>query len=92
MTSPISAPHITFLASPLPTPQEYFPPSLARTMFVEDYTSEYGVPPEFWDGAAAIMGNSVAQWGQSYNPSKIRRLAQRAVNAHAAYVEQRRED
>jgi hypothetical protein len=65
---------------------KYFPPSMARTVFVEDYTSEYGVEPDMWDGAAVIMGNSTAQWRASYNPSRKRRVAQRAVRGHEAYV------
>jgi hypothetical protein len=65
---------------------KYFPPSLARTVFVEDYTSEYGVEPDMWDGAAVIMGNSTAQWSASYNPSRKRRIAGRAINGHEAYV------
>ncbi len=65
---------------------KYFPPSMARTVFVEDYTSEYGVEPEMWDGAAVIMGNSTAQWRASYNPSRKGRVAQRAVGVHEAYV------
>lgn len=68
--------------------QPYFAPSLARTMYVEDYTSEQGVHPDMWDGAAAVMGNSVNVWS-SYNPSKRKRAAQRAVDAHTEYVTRR---
>ena len=66
-----------------------FPPSAARTAFVEDYTSGNGVPPEMWDGAAVVMGNSVDQWGKTYNRSRSSRLAQGAVNIHAEYVDRR---
>ena len=66
---------------------ETFPPNDARTMFVETYTSDTGNAPEFWDGAAVVMGNSVQQWGASYNPSKRSRLAQQAVDAHQAYAQ-----
>jgi hypothetical protein len=65
---------------------ETFPPNDARTMFVETYTSDTGNAPEFWDGAA-VVGNSVQQWGASYNPSKRSRLAQQAVDAHQAYAQ-----
>jgi hypothetical protein len=76
-------------ATSLPEGLAYFPPSLARTVFVEDYTSEFGVEPDGWDGAAIIMGNCVNQWRKSYNPSGRNRGAQRAVNAHAAYMDAR---
>ena len=65
---------------------QYFPPSLARTAFVEDYTSEFGVEPDMWDGAAVIMGNSTEQWRASYNPSRRGRNARRAIGGHEAYV------
>ncbi len=65
---------------------KYFPPSLARTVFVEDYTSEYGVEPDMWDGAAVIMGNCTTQWKASYNPSRKRRNATQALSCHEAYV------
>jgi hypothetical protein len=71
---------------------EYFPPSKARTVFVEDYTSRYGVEPDMWDGAASVMGNCVRQWEASYNPSRRQRLAQKAVEAHAQYSARRMED
>lgn len=61
--------------------QEYFPPSTLRTMFVEEYTSAHGAEPEMWDGCAAIMGNSVAQWRQNYNPSAKKRAADRAIQS-----------
>ena len=61
----------------------YFRPSLGRTIFVEEYTSAAGAPPELWDGAAAVMGNTVRQWNATYNPSRKRRMAQGAVGAHA---------
>jgi len=65
--------------------QAYFAPSLARTMFVEDYTGAHGAEPEFWDGCAAIMGNTPAQWGASYNPSRKRRAAGQAVSSFHAW-------
>lgn len=61
--------------------QEYFPPSLLRTMFVEEYTSAHGAEPDMWDGCAAIMGNSVAQWSRSYNPSAKRRKAKASIHS-----------
>ena len=64
----------------------YFPPNLARTVFVEQYTSANGMPPEMWDGAAAVMGNHVETWGVHYNPSARKRKAQKAVDAHQALV------
>jgi hypothetical protein len=65
---------------------KYFCPSLGRTVFVEAYCAEEGVPPDMWDGASICMGTSVAQWAQSYNPSRKKRLAQRAVDGHAAFM------
>lgn len=64
----------------------YFPPSGARTAFIEDYTSLNGVEPAMWDGASAIMGNSTKQWNASYRPTRVAREAQRAVDAHAGYT------
>ena len=60
---------------------KYYPPSRARTIFVEEYTAVHQHEPDMWDGAAAVMGNSVEQWRQTYNPSRKRRLAQMAVDA-----------
>ena len=54
---------------------EYFCPSKARTVFVEEYTKLHGQSPDLMDGAAAIMGNSVEQWHATYNPSRKRSLA-----------------
>lgn len=70
---------------------DYFAPSCARTVFVEDYTSMHGVAPELWDGAADVMGNCVAQWAKSYNPSRKARRVQQAVEQHAAYSARRLE-
>jgi hypothetical protein len=70
-----SAPHIP-----------HFAPTLARTSFVENYTSEYGLRPEMWDGAAAIMGNSVNTWFKNYNPRHRNKKAQEVVAMHSRYV------
>jgi hypothetical protein len=59
--------------------QGYFAPSVARTMFVEEYTGAHGAEPEYWDGCAAIMGNTTAQWRANYNPSRKRRAAGQAL-------------
>ena len=72
------------MARTAPASLSYFRPTLARTIFVEDYTSNAGVAPEHWDGAAAVMGNSVRQWDATYNPSKRSRQAQGAVAQHGA--------
>ena len=61
---------------------QYYPPSRARTIFVEEWTAVHQEEPDMWDGAAAVMGNSVEQWRQTYNPSRKRRLAQLAVDTH----------
>jgi hypothetical protein len=61
---------------------QYFPPSLARTIFIENYVACNGREPELLDGAAAIMGNTAAQWQKSYNPSRKRRAAAMAVLQH----------
>jgi hypothetical protein len=70
-------------AAPMGVP--YFRPTLARTVFVEAYTAETGMPAETWDDAAAVMDNSVPTWRQRYNPSARSRAAQRAVEAHAQF-------
>jgi hypothetical protein len=60
-----------------------FPPSVGRTIFIEDYSSCQH--PDKWEGAALIMGNTPNQWRASYMPSKKQRLVQAAVDNHAAY-------
>jgi hypothetical protein len=70
--------------------QEYFAPSVLRTMFVEEYTAAHGAEPEMWDGCAAIMGNSVPQWRKHYNPSAKRREAAAAIESHTALREKRK--
>jgi hypothetical protein len=67
----------------------YFAPSGARTAFVEDFTSNNGVEPAMWDGAAHIMGNTTRQWGASYRPTRVGREAQRTVDAYEAYTNAR---
>ena len=43
----------------------YFRPSLARTAFIDMYTSMTGMNPTLWDGAATIMGNTVGlRWAR----------------------------
>jgi hypothetical protein len=67
---------------------EYFPPSAARNAFIEDYTGRFGDNPDLWEGAAMIMGNSVAQWEKTYyRAARKKRLMQRAVDAHPAYMQ-----
>lgn len=41
--------------------QEHFPPSKARTMYVERITADTGLPPDMWDGVAAVMDNTTRQ-------------------------------
>jgi hypothetical protein len=65
----------------------YFPPNAGRRIFVEGYTSRTGCDPEFWDGAALVMGTSLSRWEASYNPSRKRRLAQVAVDQHCQYID-----
>lgn len=64
----------------------YFPPKDCRQIFVDDYMLMYGREPEMLDGAAAVMGNSVRQWRDSYNPSRRRVAARRAVARHATFT------
>lgn len=35
-------------------PFPYFPPSMARRMFVQEYTGTFGMDPSMWDGAATV--------------------------------------
>jgi len=66
---------------------QHFCPQSARTAFVEDFTSAHGVGPEFWDGAAVIMGSSVNQWNQKvYRPSKKSRQAEMVLDVYEGYV------
>ena len=60
----------------------YFPPSKARTIFVEAYLQAHAADPELWEGAAAIMGNTPRQWRDSYTPNRKRRLIAQAVQGH----------
>lgn len=60
----------------------YFAPSLARTIFIEDFVAAHGSEPDLIEGAAVIMGNTAAQWQKSYNPSRKRRAAAAAVAQH----------
>lgn len=63
-----------------------FPPSLARTSFVSEYTNSLGVHPNMWDGAATVMGNTVRTWHRNYSPHKRSRECQRSVDLHNAFV------
>lgn len=65
----------------------YFPPSLARTSFVDSYTSLFGEEPDAWEGAATVMGNTVKMWNEMYNPLKRGREAQDAVDRHVDFAE-----
>ena len=67
---------------------KYFPPVAARTIFVEAFTDrDGGVATEFWDGAAAVMGNSTRQWAASYNPSKRLREASHTISNYGAFAQ-----
>lgn len=63
----------------------YITPTIARTVFVEDYSSH--CPPQFWEGAATVMGNTVRQWKASYMPSRKRKLVQNMAYNFQAYVD-----
>jgi hypothetical protein len=65
--------------------QQYFPPSLARTVFVDRYTGANGMDPELFEGAAACMGNTPKQWRASYAPNLKRHKAQASADAHASF-------
>ncbi len=64
----------------------HFPPSLARTAFVDSYTAQYGEEPLCWEGAATIMGNTTGTWGLHYNPLQRGRQAQAAVDRHTQFA------
>ena len=64
----------------------YFPPSLARTSFVDQYTTLNGEEPALWEGAATVMGNTVKTWMLQYNPLKRARDAQAAVDRHSDFA------
>lgn len=63
-----------------------FPPSLARKIFIDNYTAKHGVEPDLLEGAAVVMGNTPQQWIKSYNPSRKRRLVEAAVSKHHSIV------
>jgi hypothetical protein len=68
-----------------------FPPSQGRSSFVEAYTDlGGGAEPEFWEGAAAIMGNTTDQWRASYNPSHKQRAADATLAAYSEFSKRRR--
>lgn len=69
----------------------YFPPTKARTIFVEEYVRVHGTEPAMWDGASIIMGNSAEQWFKSYMPSHKRTLARMAVARFGEYAQGVRE-
>ena len=57
-----------------------FPPSVARTMFVDDFMRRFGHAPDLLEGASAVMGNTPQQWRRNYDPHRRGRLATAAVN------------
>lgn len=63
---------------------EYFPPNMVRTRFVEAFTAE--MDPSTWEAAAMVMGNSTKQWTASYNSTFRRRAVDGAVVAHPTFV------
>lgn len=63
-----------------------FPPSLARKIFIDNYTAKHGIEPDLLEGAAVVMGNTPQQWIKSYNPSRKRRLVDAAVSKHHSIV------
>lgn len=69
----------------------HFPPSLARTSYVEDFMSGMGDKPRTWDGAAVIMGNSVKTWRQNYAPTLRVRSAREVIALHAEFTRRRME-
>ena len=73
--------------------QMYFPPSLARTVFVEDWLAQYGAEPtdlEMCEGIAISMGSSTSQWRAGhYNPNRRQRLVTSAVAATAERMQHR---
>jgi hypothetical protein len=67
-----------------------FPAAAARTAFVEDFTGARGVQPEFWDGAAVIMGSSTKQWTEAaYRPGKRSAEAHQTLRVYEGYVTKR---
>lgn len=69
----------------------HFPPSLARTSYVEDFIAGMGDKPQTWDGAAVIMGNSVKTWTQNYAPTRRLRSARETIALHAEFTRRRME-
>lgn len=62
-----------------------------RTLFVENFTcTEGGMPEELWEGAAIIMGNSVATWCTTYWPSMRRKKAELVIRDYKKFVEKHR--
>jgi hypothetical protein len=65
--------------------QRYFPPSLARTSYVERFIGANGKDVDLCEGAATCMGNTPKQWRASYAPNLKRQKAQASVDAHASF-------
>ena len=49
---------------------------------MSEYTLVNGEAPDDWEGSAAVMATSKAQWLRTYAPNRKRHLAQRVVNQH----------
>lgn len=69
----------------------HFPPSLARTSYVEDFIAGMGDKPHTWDGAAVIMGNSVKTWVRNYAPTYRARTSRDVIALHAEFTKRRME-
>lgn len=63
---------------------ERFPPTYARTIFIEDFTLTGEA--SLMEGASMVMGNSVRQWEATYNPSRKRRLVENSVAGHQMFI------
>jgi hypothetical protein len=59
--------------------------TMARTSFVEAYTK--GTEEREWEGAAAVMGNSVGTWRQHYSTVFKRRSMQQATDSFSAFLD-----
>ena len=62
--------------------QKYFKPTLARTMFINEFTAVHGSKPELFDGCAEAMGNSVKTWTKNYWTTRKDKQAAAAIDAH----------
>jgi hypothetical protein len=63
----------TLIRQHAPKSQRKLTAQLARTMYLEHFTSVHGSQPmDIWEGCAVIMGNRTTTWAKNYTPGERR--------------------